>query len=219
MPKPTFFNLPEAKRKAFLETALEEFAGRDYESASISQIVAKLKIAKGSFYQYFEDKRDLYLYLIELAAQERIRFVKSLPPPDPQKSFFAYTEWLLEMGVRFTFEYPRLNQIIYRAMFGTLPFRDEMLQRMKESSQDYIRQVLMQGIAAGEIEPDLDLELVAYLLNLITNDFNNFLIKKLELDPQRLMEGDYSQLDLEAIRGVFTKAMEFVRYGLAKRRV
>jgi AcrR family transcriptional regulator len=217
MPKQTFFNLSETKRNAFVEAALEEFAGYDYQNASISQIVAKLGIAKGSFYQYFEDKRDLYLYLIELASQERIKFVKSVVPPDPQIGFFAYTEWLLEIGVRFTFEYPRLNQIIYRAMFGEGPFRDEMLQRMKESALDYIRQIIIQGIAAGEINPDLDLEMVAYLLNLITNDFGNFLVKKLEVDPQRLIAGDYSQLDMEAMRGVFTKAVEFMWYGIAKR--
>jgi AcrR family transcriptional regulator len=217
MPKQTFFNLPEAKRNAFVETALEEFAGHDYENASISQIVAKLGIAKGSFYQYFEDKRDVYLYLIDLASQERMAFVKREEPPDQQSSFFAYTHWILEMGVRFTFEYPKHNQIIYRAMFGDSPFRDEMLQQMKESSLNHIRQIINQGIAAGEIEPDLDLEIVAYLLNLITNDLSNFLVKKLEIDPQRLIDGDYSQLDLDKMRDVFTKVLEFMWYGIAKR--
>jgi AcrR family transcriptional regulator len=216
MPKQTFLNLPEAKRKAFLDAAIEEFAGRDYESASISHIVAQLGIAKGSVYQYFADKRDLYLYLIDLASQERIAFVKNQQPPDAHSSFFAYTQWLLEMGVRFTLEHPRLNQIIYRAMFGVVPFRDEMLQRMKDNSLGYIRQVIVQGIAAGEIDPDLDLDLVAYLLNLITYEFGNFLVTKQAINPQRLITGDYAQLDMDALRGVFRQAAAFIWYGLAK---
>jgi len=216
MPKPTFLNLPEAKRAAFLEAAIEEFAGRDYESASISHIVAQLGIAKGSVYQYFTDKRDLYLYLIDYASRARIAFVQTASPPDPQQSFFRYTQWLLEMGVRFTFAHPRLNQIIYRAMFGAVPFRDELIQRMKDSTRDLIRQVITQGQSAGEINPDLDLDMATYLMNLITNDFSNFLVSKLAIDPQRLIAGDYSQLDTNAIRRVTTQAVEFVWYGLSK---
>ncbi len=53
MPQATFFNLPEEKRQKILECALDEFAAHDYDSASVSKIVAKAGIAKGSLYQYF----------------------------------------------------------------------------------------------------------------------------------------------------------------------
>ena len=41
MPHQTFFNLPEEKRQTLIDCALDEFAARDYDSASISQIVAR----------------------------------------------------------------------------------------------------------------------------------------------------------------------------------
>ncbi len=217
MPSQTFFNLSEAKRKAFLETAIEEFAGRDYESASISRIVATLGIAKGSVYQYFEDKRDLYLFLIDYAAKERVAFVSGVPMPDPQQGFYRYTQWLLEMGVRFALEHPRLNQLIYQAMFGTAPFRDDMLQRLRDSSLQLIRDVIAQGIAVGEIDPDIDLDMTTYLLNVITNEFGNYLASKLAIDPQRLLAGDQAQLDNDSLRSVYSKALDFVWHGLAKR--
>jgi len=121
------------------------------------------------------------------------------------------------MGVRFSFAHPRLNQIIYRAMFGDVPFRDETIQRMKARSLEYTRELLRQGIAAGAIRPDIDLDMIAYLLNLMTNDFGNFLVAKLGIDPQQLMAGDYSQLDITALRDLFAKAIAFLQYGLAKR--
>jgi TetR/AcrR family transcriptional regulator len=65
MPKPTFFNLTDDKRQRLIDLAIEEFAENDYDLASISKIVAQAGIAKGSFYQYFEDKKDLYQYLLE----------------------------------------------------------------------------------------------------------------------------------------------------------
>ena len=76
MPKQTFLNLPEEKRKAFLEIALEEFANHDYNTASVSKIVERAGIAKGSVYQYFEDKQDLFLYLLDYANQEMMSVVQ-----------------------------------------------------------------------------------------------------------------------------------------------
>ena len=83
MPNPTFFNLPDAKRQGIVDCAIAEFAANDYDSASISNIVKQAKIAKGSFYQYFEDKKDLYLYLVDLATQQRIALLKTSCPPQP----------------------------------------------------------------------------------------------------------------------------------------
>ena len=51
MPRDTFLNLPDAKRKAITEAAVDEFAAYPYEQASINRIVANSGIAKGSFYQ------------------------------------------------------------------------------------------------------------------------------------------------------------------------
>lgn len=217
MPKPTFFNLPEVKRTAFVDAAIDEFAAHDYETASISQIVARLGIAKGSLYQYFEDKRDLYLYLIEMAAHARITFAQNATPPDPGASFYADTQWLLELGVHFAYAHPLLNQLLFRAMADRLPFRAEVIQRMQDSAHAYIRQLLVQGIAAGEVNPSIDIEMAAYLLNLILNDFSTFLMRRLQMDPERLAAGDYAQLDPDAVRTVLTQAWQLVWFGLAAR--
>ncbi|MEM7578547.1 MAG: TetR/AcrR family transcriptional regulator, partial [Cyanobacteria bacterium P01_A01_bin.80] len=44
------------KRQNITNAAITEFNNHSYESASISAIVNRAKIAKGSFYQYFKDK-------------------------------------------------------------------------------------------------------------------------------------------------------------------
>ena len=80
MPNQTFFNLPPKKRQLITELSIAEFANSDYESASISNVVKRANIAKGSFYQYFEDKKDLYLYLIDLRRSRKSRFLKRRSP-------------------------------------------------------------------------------------------------------------------------------------------
>lgn len=61
----TFLRLPEEKRQRFLEAAWEEFTRVKFSETSINQIVRRAGIPRGSFYQYFADKEDLFAYLLE----------------------------------------------------------------------------------------------------------------------------------------------------------
>lgn len=63
MPSDTFFRLPEEKRQRFLNAAWYEFTTARFSDVSINQIIRNAKIPRGSFYQYFTDKDDLFHYL------------------------------------------------------------------------------------------------------------------------------------------------------------
>ena len=65
MPTGTFFRLPEEKRNRLMDAAWEEFANTPYAKVSINRIIQAAQIPRGSFYQYFVDKEDLFLYMVE----------------------------------------------------------------------------------------------------------------------------------------------------------
>ena len=65
MPTQTFFHLPKEKQKRLIEAARIEFSRVPLKEASIANIVKLADIPRGSFYQYFEDKEDLYFYYFE----------------------------------------------------------------------------------------------------------------------------------------------------------
>ncbi|MDN6731778.1 MAG: TetR/AcrR family transcriptional regulator, partial [Atopostipes suicloacalis] len=68
----TFLNLKEEKKQRIIEAALAEFSRVTMNEASVTNIVKKAAISRGSFYQYFEDKEDLYQYLVsDLYAKHR----------------------------------------------------------------------------------------------------------------------------------------------------
>ena len=75
MPNKTFNNLAKEKQEAIIEIALKEFIAHDYDSASLNQIINEIGIAKGSFYRYFDSKRDLYLYLIDYCLDKKFEYV------------------------------------------------------------------------------------------------------------------------------------------------
>ena len=64
MPSDTFFRLPEEKRRRLLAAAQAEFARVPYDETSINRIIREAGIPRGSFYMYFQDKEDLFRYLL-----------------------------------------------------------------------------------------------------------------------------------------------------------
>lgn len=60
-----FLALSEEKQKLILYAALQCFGKYGYEKASVNDIARKAHISKASIFQYFGNKKQLYLYLIE----------------------------------------------------------------------------------------------------------------------------------------------------------
>ena len=65
MPSDTFLRLNEDKKKKLLDASFKEFSLNNFNDASINRIIKEAGISRGSFYMYFEDKKDLYFYLLE----------------------------------------------------------------------------------------------------------------------------------------------------------
>src|SRR5258706_6999151 len=54
------------RRLALLRAARDVFATKGYHVAKVDDIVAKAKVAKGTFYLYFPDKRSVFSDLVDL---------------------------------------------------------------------------------------------------------------------------------------------------------
>ena len=60
-----FYSLDPQKQQRIIHAAMEEFVRSGYEKASTNEIVKNAGISKGSLFQYFKSKKDLYLFLYE----------------------------------------------------------------------------------------------------------------------------------------------------------
>jgi len=116
MPKDTFLKLSEEKQTRFVEAALKEFSTNNFDLASITQIVKKLGIAKGSVYQYFEDKLDLWLYLKAHCENPKITFIQNVNSAD-FSDFWTYYRQMYKEGIKFDLEQPLCSLFLYRVGF------------------------------------------------------------------------------------------------------
>lgn len=70
MPTERFNKLPEEKKKAIRDAAMEECIRVPFEKVSINKIIHNAGISRGSFYTYFEDKRDVVRYIFSDTADK-----------------------------------------------------------------------------------------------------------------------------------------------------
>lgn len=212
MPKETFFNLPEAKRDAITAIAIEEFAEHAYSDVSISRIVARAGIAKGSFYQYFEDKEDLYAYLLDLIV-ERKRALFSLDHPDPQHvGVFNYLRWIAANGVRFEQAYPQLSRLAYRS-FSSNNMPQAFQARARRETIAFYRRLVALGQAQGDINPAVDADLAAAIFDLVLASLNQIVAGYI-LDHHAHTAGDRLLFDQPEILRIYNQAIDILEHGL-----
>jgi len=213
MPKDTFFNLPRDKREAITNVLLEEFAHNEYKLVSISAIVKKAGIAKGSFYQYFEDKPDAFLYLFKIAMQEKMDFMNSIPADDSGSDLFANLRWLMAAGTSFEFSNPNYAQIGYRAVFEDLPLPAETKALIEEGSRGYFKEQLLQGISSGEIDPNLDPDIGAFILESTFNNIGKHLMDQFAISPTDMLEQGAGAFASDEMQTALDQAINILEQG------
>ncbi len=91
MPKRLYYALSPEKQSSIVEAALREFSEHPYDEASINQIIKRASISRGSFYLYFTDKEDLYMWIIDLIFGKNIdAFVQNSTQTEPPELFALY---------------------------------------------------------------------------------------------------------------------------------
>ncbi len=214
MPKDTFFNLPDEKRQVITDLAIEEFSSKPYKNVSISRIVERAGIAKGSFYQYFENKKDLYLYLIQLTVEEKTAFLQSVPPP-PDGNIFQHLRWMVDAGLNFEFSNPRLAQIGYRALYDDVPLPDETLATIRKGSLAYFSTLVEGGIQSGDFDPDIDPGVAAFVFNAIFTNLGEFVMDRQDISPQDLLHGGPKAMDSAGLKATMDQVMTILERALS----
>lgn len=179
MPTETFFNLPEYKRERFIDAALDEFAECAYSRASVSRIARRAGVAKGSVYQYFRDKKDLYLYLIDLASKVKMDFIMSRQSAVDWTRFYEGLEALLLLGTEFEFSGARqakLARLVRNAMESEV--WDEGLARVKQTSQSAVEDLLREARDRGQVRDDVPLDFALFCMNTLMTTLGEYVASK-----------------------------------------
>ncbi len=175
MPKQTFLNLPEAKRERIVSASIDEFAEYYYHKASITRIVKNAGIAKGSFYQYFEDKKDLFKYIVEKIGEKKMEYLGPEMNNIDKSDFFQVIRSMYISGIKFAMENPRLQEIGNNFVKDNdMDLKAEILGDTIPKSNELFVTLINKGIEKGDIDSSIDARFAAHIitnLSIIMSDY------------------------------------------------
>ncbi|UOO38578.1 TetR/AcrR family transcriptional regulator [Oscillospiraceae bacterium CM] len=112
-----FYELPEEKRLRIINAGFEVFGQSDYRHASTEQIASKADISKGLLFYYFHDKKSLYLFLFEYAANRIKEHVVDARLSEIT-DFFELSAYAAERKCQMLRESPFILAFIMRAFYS-----------------------------------------------------------------------------------------------------
>lgn len=164
MPLKTFHNLDEKKKNAILNEAYHEFAFNSYQAASVSTIVKKLGIAKGSFYRYFIDKADLFAFLYKNISEKRMTQLRDLLE-DGSTDFFEIVREYFRKRIIFDLEHPVESVFLYNALReNNAPEVKSIIDNYKKEVLLFISSLVVVFQKKGKINSDISPEIASHLI-------------------------------------------------------
>ena len=170
-------------RQRIIAESAAIFNQRGYEGCSIQAIMAATGLEKGGIYRHFESKEELAAEAFDYAwshavAKRRIHLDTASNPLDRLKQHVA--NFLLHRGL--PGGCPLLNTAVDSDNGN--PVLRERVRKALRGWQNSLKKILHEGIAAGTIQPDIDINKTASLI--IGTLEGGMLISRIEKSDQAL---------------------------------
>jgi AcrR family transcriptional regulator len=210
IPLKTFQNLTKAKQDIIIQVAAEEFSEKGYAGASINSLVTRLGIAKGSIFQYFGDKKGLFLFVFNKSidmVKDNLREIRDRPT---NEDLFTRLEKTFQAGVIFLKEHPLIYKLYLKVLFESeIPFRNEILLSLRKNSLNYIRSLLETAKQRGEIRNDIDIAKASFVVDAVMDRF---------LQAQTVLHLDAGlglfKCSEEDVNGWIAGLVDIIRFGI-----
>ena len=161
MARPKEFDPGEAMREA-----MEAFWQHGYHATSVNDLLAEMKLNRGSLYGTFGDKKSLFLAALnEYARQGRQMLVDALQKPGPARELLR--EWVSNAAESCTGDAGLRGCLALKAAMEMAPHDRDVAEWMKQVTRDreqVLAKVIRRGQAEGEINPRLDARATARYL-------------------------------------------------------
>lgn len=177
MPKATFLNLSDARRREIDQLLVETFYDTPASQVKVATIVAKMGMSRGAFYKYFANINDAFNYTLRQNAKV-IRHDILYSIDDSDDNFFDgienYLRWCTRLS-RHSYYWQRLSLLTRSTT--ELAYREV---RVIDSSSDFIKQVIA-VIRQNQLNIDSDEEMISFLyfmLECIISSINDYIVNQ-----------------------------------------
>ncbi|HEY2296102.1 MAG TPA: TetR/AcrR family transcriptional regulator [Jatrophihabitans sp.] len=169
MPKPTWVNLDERRRQRVLHTAMAEFGAHGYSGGSLNVIAREAGVAKGSLFQYFDDKLDFFAHVAEHTSIEvYTAMAPHLGPAPAGTPFVEHFANLVDIWMDYMAGHPLERGVTAATTMELDPdIRRAVREPVHRLYAQGIRPLLQSAIDAGELAADADVDALLSMLVLL----------------------------------------------------
>ena len=206
MISPTFQNLKEDKKNRIIDAALAEFSARPFNEASITNIVKNADISRGSFYQYFGNKENIYKYLVSyLYTKHREDLIHILIENDGElypSLLEFYDKYIDDL---FNSEYFAFYKNTFRYVNHYLIGDEGVLSVQNQSTnREEQRKQFMTIVKMDDLKANSSQEVLEYIY---------FLVNTIHY---MVLDGFVNNLPINEIKDRSTRAVDWLYYGIKK---
>ncbi len=172
----------QAKRDLILDVAMRHFAEHGYRGARVEDIAAEVGVAKGTVFLHFGSKEGLFLAAYERAVRMLPAWLDA-PQEVVERGFWAVLEYWLRRTEQFLSEEWVPNRVAMIGRYDTgLGLRRPISRFMRSEDPYGTLEFVEFGVRRGEIRDDVDVEMLASVLDWVAERFQDALGAE-DLDP------------------------------------
>ncbi len=185
------------RRERLLEVAAQVFSEQGYRGSSMQDLADGLGILKGSIYAHIESKEDLLFEIVDRGADRfinRLRAVASEDAPAPTKLRSA-----LQAHVETVAEHMEAATVFLNDWKFLSAKRRRLIVAKRNQYQALIRQIVDEGIRAGEFRKGLDPKFATLFVLSSANWVYQWYDPKGHMSPREIAN-QFSEMILEGFR-------------------
>jgi AcrR family transcriptional regulator len=169
MPTVTWARVDPIRRAAVVEAAEAEFGAHGFSRGSLNVIARRAGVAKGSLFQYFADKRDLYAFIADIGSQRVRSYMEArIRELDPSRPFFEFLTDLLDTWVSYFADHPQERSLHAAASFEVdTDARVSVRTVIHRHYLEVLRPLVRDAHARGDLRADSDTDVLLSLLLMI----------------------------------------------------
>jgi len=166
----------DERRSQFLDVALELFAEHGYHATSISHIIDKADVARGTFYQYFRSKKEIFDQLLDRLFQQVTASVAPIRVTTPS-AVAAEIRGNIEGLCRTLQENLSIGRVLLEQAVGSNEAGREQLRGFYQRILDRIETAVVVGQHLGFVRPGNPSLMAIFLLGVVKESFYQQIIR------------------------------------------
>lgn len=154
-----FYLLPEEKQQRIINAGFLVFSQDPYRKSSVKEIADEAGISKSLLFHYFQNKKELYLFLWDKACGITMEYLTRYGCYEPD-DLFGMMERGMKAKLRMMRKYPEMTAFVIKAFYEKEP---EIRQEIQKSYQSYFARKAQEALSRIDPErfiPGLNLELM-----------------------------------------------------------